>query len=529
MTRFVATRLLVFAVALFLLGRDGARAQSASAREIVIHYRTDKGALPPPRREGNAYVIAIPRTLEPAPEKLAAPFANDVEGSNEVWRFQINDNTLVKVAELDQGTIRVRLEDGATRAERRDPAPKEVDVAPPLPEKQPEIASQDSSPKKIKTVLSPAPDSAPSSLNVNANGAALTVAPVATDPGTDTGKDAKLPFANLDLSVPTSPAFAILGITPDNVIHPTSPRELGMALLNGVGPDGTFQSGIAIDTAPYLLLAGRHKTLAEYRDNYLIRFFTRTQVSFATAKGTQDKDPSLKLALGFHFILFDNGDPRLDDTYINALQSAFDDLGFVDPENPNAEGAAAAQWQTAVAKARKEAKARNWNKSSWSLGVAPSWIDKTGDSGNYDWNGGALWTSLAYGFDTEPFLNTGLDQNSQLIIHLRYRNHEEIRDPAVTGSFYTQDNALAVLRLRIGSPDFNVSLDGAYVRAWNSGIHDGSSWRASLVVERRMAPNLWFRLSYGKEFDTPDDKDGSLVLGSFHLGASPEATLPGAH
>jgi hypothetical protein len=301
-----------------------------------------------------------------------------------------------------------------------------------------------------------------------------------------------------------------------------------MALLNGVGPDGTFQSGIAVDTAPYLLLAGRDKTLAEYRDSYAIRFFTRTQFSFATAKGTQDKDPSLKLALGFHFILFDNGDPRLDDTYINALQEAFDGLGFIDPTDPNAEGAAVAQWQTAVAKARKDAKARNWNKSSWSVGFAPSWIDKTGDSGNYDWNGGAVWTSLAYGFDTEPFLNTGLDKNSQLIVHLRYRNHEEIPDPAATGSFYTQDNALAVLRLRMGSPDFNISLDASSVWAWNSGTHNGHSWRAALVMERKMAPNLWFRLSYGKELDTPDDKDSSLVLGSFHLGASQEATTPGA-
>ena len=110
---------------------------------------------------------------------------------------------------------------------------------------------------------------------------------------------------------------------------------------------------------------------------------------------------------------------------------------------------------------------------------------------------------------------------------MRYRNHEEIPDPLATGSFYTQDSALAVLRLRMGSPDFNVSLDAAYVRAWNSGMHDGHSWRATMVLERKMAPNLWFRLSYGKELETPDDNDNSLVLGSFHLGASPEATLPG--
>src|SRR5205085_12700494 len=122
-----------------------------------------------------------------------------------------------------------------------------------------------------------------------------------------------------------------------------------------------------------------NKTLADYQNNYSVRFLSRTQVSFATAKGAQDKDPSLKLALGFHFIFFDNGDPLLDNEYIMSLHTAFDTLGFVDPRNPAAAADATTRWRNAVAKtraAREAAKAKNWNKSSWSLGIAPSWIDK---------------------------------------------------------------------------------------------------------------------------------------------------------
>ena len=266
------------------------------------------------------------------------------------------------------------------------------------------------------------------------------------------------------------------------------------------------------------------------KDNYSIRLLSRTQFSFATTKGAQDKDPSLKLALGLHITIFDYGDPRLDQTYINELKGNFYGTAagqFIDPTDQAAIAAVKEGWLMKVGDIRKEAMARNWNRSSWSVGLAPSWLDKSGDSGHYDWNGGAAWTSLAYGFDTEPFTHTGLDETSQLIFHLRYRNHEEIPDPATTGSFYTEDSFLAALRLRIGSPEFNASLDGAYVREWNSGSHDGSSYRLAFVLERKMAANLWFRLSYGKEFDTPDGKDGSLFLGSFHLGASEEATAPG--
>jgi hypothetical protein len=498
-----------------------ATAQSTNPGEIIIRYQGTGDSIPPPHREGDVYVIAIPRALAPQPERLVAPFVNEIVGENEVWRFALADNAAVAVEELRNGSIRVRL--GGEQLSKLN-APASVTRT-----------------SLISTAAAPAeaalPVAAEPAPQINANGtllvATMRAAPDASsseagDAGNlaanGAGRALKLSEAGVDLSVPQSPAFAILGITPDNVIQPSSPRALALSLLNGVGKDGAFQSGIAIDTVPYLLLSGSSKTLRDYQDSYAVRFLSRTQFSFATSKGAQDTDPSLKLALGLHMTLFDNGDPRLDREFINDLGKAFFALGYIDPEDPAAVADANRRWKTITDEARTNARKRNWNKSSWSLGLAPSWIDKTGNSGHYDWNGGAAWTSLAYGFDTEPFTNTGLDETSQLILHLRYRNHEEVPDPMTTGSFYTEDNFQAVLRLRIGSPEFNASLDGAYVREWNSGAHDGSSYRLAFILERKMAANLWFRLSYGKEFDTPDGKDASLFLGSFHLGASEDSS-----
>lgn len=493
--------------------------QSTNTGEILIRYQGTGELIPAPHREGDVYVIAIPRTLAPKPEKLVAPFVNEIVGDNEVWRFTLKDNAAVTVEELRGGTIRVRLGGEQLSNVSAPPSVARSRISTAAPE---EVAS----PVAAETVPS-----------VNANGtllvATIRAAPDASSSGdgnpgnlaaTAAGTALKLSQSGVDLSVPQSPAFAILGITPDNVIRPGSPRELALSLLNGVGENGAFQSGIAIDTVPYLLLSGSSKTLKDYQDSYAVRFLSRTQFSFATSKGAQDTDPSLKLALGLHMTLFDNGDPRLDREFINDLGKAFFNLGYIDPEDPASVAAANKKWKTITEEARTNARKRNWNKSSWSLGLAPSWIDKTGNSGHYDWNGGAAWTSLAYGFDTEPFTNTGLDETSQLILHLRYRNHAEIPDPVMTGSFYTEDSFLAALRLRIGSPEFNASLDGVYVREWNSGAHDGSSYRLAFVLERKMAANLWFRLSYGKEFETPDGKNASLFLGSFHLGASEDSS-----
>lgn len=131
----------------------------------------------------------------------------------------------------------------------------------------------------------------------------------------------------LDLAVPSSPAFTVLGLSPDRVARPTSPRELATDLLNGVDDQGNLQTGLAIDFVPYLLIAGDELTLAQYRQNDfgpigLRRLAARSQLSLATTKGTSDDDKSVRLAAGLHVTPWDTGDARMNltlDTCINAV------------------------------------------------------------------------------------------------------------------------------------------------------------------------------------------------------------------
>lgn len=127
----------------------------------------------------------------------------------------------------------------------------------------------------------------------------------------------------LDLSVPESPAFDVLGFTPQKIVRPTSPRDLAANLLNGVDERGNLQTGIAIDIAPVPIflndMADSPITLHDYRSDYLMRLASRTQLSLGTTKGTDSDDKAVRVGLGVKSTLWDAGDPRMDNRLAGCL------------------------------------------------------------------------------------------------------------------------------------------------------------------------------------------------------------------
>ncbi|HEX7329929.1 MAG TPA: hypothetical protein VF290_00430 [Pyrinomonadaceae bacterium] len=320
--------------------------------------------------------------------------------------------------------------------------------------------------------------------------------------------------AAVDLSVPESPAFTVLGITPETVIRPTSPRAFATSLLNGVDQNGNFQSGLAMDFVPYLLIAGDDLTLRKYQTSRITRLLARTQFSFATAKGATEDDKSLRLGLGLHMTLWDRGDPRLDQTLLKCLSRLV--LPRIIDLNDTAGNERKRQEAQEVNDAlsiscREKAKEDNWNASSWIIGAAPSWISMDGQTKNLGWNGGGFWTSVAYGFEGVP----GLEKKSQLILHGRYRNREVVPDPATTGAFLSQDSFFLGTRFRTGSPTFNGSFEYTFLRSRINGLKFDNSSRLSVLFERRIAGDTWFNLSLGGETGREDGRNNGFVLTSF--------------
>jgi hypothetical protein len=339
----------------------------------------------------------------------------------------------------------------------------------------------------------------------------------------------KIKEVEIDLSVPESPGFTVLGLTPQTVIRPTTPREFATSLLNGVDDKGNFQSGIAIDTVPYLLFFGNDLTLEQYRKSFGTQLLSRTQLSLATTKGTGDQDKSVRLALGLHATIFDKGDPRKD----RLLTQCFTDKLSFPPMDPamsidereeflkNERVKLLATYKERIEECRQLSRDRNWNASSLVFGAAPSWISPTGDTSKLNWNGGGVWMSLAYGFENVERLKKA----AQLIFHTRYRNRERVADSVNKGKFIIQDSFYAGLRFRVGKPDFAGSLESTYLREMTKFGKADDLFKLSFGAEKKLSNNLWLQFSIGGEGGRRDGKGQLFVLSSFKYAFSRERTF----
>jgi hypothetical protein len=369
------------------------------------------------------------------------------------------------------------------------------------------------------------PNESANAVRSNAGNATEPTAPVGDVPAPAPNPDESIKQRDVDLTVPESPAFTVLGVTPETVTRPTTAREFATSLLNGVDQRGNFQTGLAMDFVPFLTFFGDQTSLFSYKNSRMERFLARTQLSFGTTKGVTEEDRATRLALGLRLTLWDKGDPRLDDVLEKCYQTTLAALTLSPGTHP---GEGDAEKAERLAKRKQlladltkgcddDARKRNWNASGWIVGAAPSWISKTGETKNFVWNGGGFWTSVAYGFDNV----SALKDNSQFIFHARYRNNEVVPDNDNKGKFFPQDSLFLGGRLRMspgGAAKSIFSLEGNFVRSRrNKGAFDNSS-RFSLGFEQRLADNIWFSLSLGGQGGRKDGANQAFVLTSFKWG-----------
>jgi hypothetical protein len=382
------------------------------------------------------------------------------------------------------------------------PAPNSVKVC--VQQAAPPVTVTPSSPAVTPLTATPP--------NVSSSSAA-SAAPSSTSSDTASSNSGAKPVSCIDdkvncdlgatiqsLTAPESPAFTALGVTPNEVSRPTSPSDFSTFLVNAFDEQGHFQSGLALDFAPFLLLGNKLSWWAHYGDTsnrkyWWVRPLARTSVSFGTTKGASDSDPALRLATGVRIVLYDERDPRL--LYARCIRLVVvPDVNATPEEMIKRLREERARCQQDSIKKAQEI----WNATSLAIAGAPTWFSNDGSSSNLQLNGGGYWASGALRLGT----------TAQIIGHFRRMTGEEVPDPTTpkdptTGqpNFVIQSTTLAGGSVRYGSAKFNGNFDGLYVHkklaafwtltpssvlAWNA------SWRGICTslprIDMLQGPNL---------------------------------------
>lgn len=337
-------------------------------------------------------------------------------------------------------------------------------------------------------------------------------------------------IVTLDLAVPDSPAFTMLGLSPESVTRPNTPRDLATSILNGVDRRGNLQSGIALDMAPRFLFGGDTLTYRQYTDSDVTRLLARMQVSLAATKGASEADKAVRLALGLRATLWDKGDPRMDAGLVeclNSLEIRRPTQVLSPEEQEHWVVNETARLRTKADDCRAAQRERVWNASGFSIGVAPSWNSTTGESADFDFDGAGVWASLALGLSVENASRPGERVGyGQFVVQGRYRNRERVPVKDQEGQFFEQETAGLGVRLVLGSSTRAAVLEADVARQTPKDLDPTTAYKLSLGGQLRLSTGVWISFAVGGSGGGPvAASKAAFVLSSFKWAMSREPAI----
>lgn len=348
---------------------------------------------------------------------------------------------------------------------------------------------------------------------------------------------------HLDLAVPQSPAFTILGLTPEYVVMSDDLRTVSAGLLHGLDASGNLQGGVAIDVRPYLALEGDRSTLGDYQRSRAVRIASNSQLSFATASGQSDDDKADRQALGINLKLWREHDPALNRSSLNykpVKQTAERPVGKdglfhgtvgdcygdyllagktpdVFPEGEaaiKAEEAMAAEARKTVESCLKPFKEQHWNAGALELAIGGYRSEVL----DLEENGFGAWLGYSH----------SIGSRGQVIARASYADNRLVASKATQGAYDVVDQTDAGARLRYGSSKGTVMVEGSWTRAkvGDAGVED-DYYRAALGAELMVFKDVWVQLAVGKAFSTElFDKD-PVYSGQVRFGFSEKSLIGG--
>ncbi len=333
-------------------------------------------------------------------------------------------------------------------------------------------------------------------------------------PALQAPEDAASPAA-ADLAagpVPESPAFVFLGASPSEVTRPTTLRNLGASLVQGIDEDGRVRQGLAFELTPAFYLTS--VTLKEYRDNWTKYALSNLQLTLGTVRSSGDS-ASADLALGIRMPLLDAADPMRNKAFTDSIGARIRRSDCIPGgDEPPAEidpDATARCLAEAAAPVAEEWVKNHWNASALTFAAATGVRLENSRFSQRRWGGMQLWLHGAIGLgDWGQLVGQGSYLDSRLadVDSLEYK-------------------AMAFgARLLIGGRKLNgfaeTSAEFRFDRV-EAVTKDDARWSAG--VEFLVSNSLWLSTGVGSAYQVLDEPDRTLVFANLRWGVSSRARM----
>jgi hypothetical protein len=336
----------------------------------------------------------------------------------------------------------------------------------------------------------------------------LPVMAIAADPPDASGSNKNgatsvLKSYSTDLSIPDSPGLSIVGLGTDTVIRPSTPRQLGMAIVQGRNESGALKQGFALDMSPLKLFRPEMSRQEYEASPFVVRPLWNSQISFGVGNPLNDSDKSTRYGIGFSSVLWrkESSDPLLNKAHGTCLSRAlFSDLPTSMPKLDNAaakpSGGEAKDERAVTAALKKcysDLENATWNASAIMFGVARSTVSGRDPTLIPDATTRGYWLSFNYGFESSP----SLQQMLQLTASYRRLRDEIVTDPADKSKFAIQDSDLIGAKLYARTDLAHLFIETSRKRTSITGRDTEATRLLVLGAEKKLANNMWLTLAIG--------------------------------